>query len=89
MFLITPDGDGINDFFYLKYLDVIDGASNNKVTILNRWGDIVFKTENHNNQTQIFTGTSDSGKELPSGTYFYKIDFANGKSINGFIVLKR
>ncbi|MBX2899351.1 MAG: gliding motility-associated C-terminal domain-containing protein [Cyclobacteriaceae bacterium] len=70
-------------------MDVVQGAATNKVTILNRWGDIVFQIENYDNVSRIFTGLSDSGKELPSGTYFYKIDFAGGKAINGFIVLKR
>ncbi|HCZ37627.1 MAG TPA: hypothetical protein DHV26_17030, partial [Cytophagales bacterium] len=86
---ITPDGDGINDFLYIQYLDVVEGAANNKVTILNRWGDIVFQIENYDNLSRVFVGVTDSGKELPSGTYFYKIDFAGNKSINGFISLKR
>ncbi len=86
---VTPDGDGINDYLFIKYLDVVEGAANNKVTILNRWGDIVFQLENYDNVSRVFTGVTDSGKELPSGTYFYKIDFAGSKSINGFISLKR
>lgn len=86
---ITPDGDGINDFLYIQYLDVVEGAANNKVTILNRWGDIVFEIENYDNVSRVFAGQTDSGKELPTGTYFYKIDFASTKSINGFISLKR
>jgi gliding motility-associated-like protein len=86
---VTPDGDGINDYLYIQYLDVVEGAANNKVTILNRWGDIVFQIENYDNISRVFAGITDSGKELPSGTYFYKIDFAGSKSINGFISLKR
>ncbi|MBN8653723.1 MAG: gliding motility-associated C-terminal domain-containing protein [Cytophagales bacterium] len=86
---VTPDGDGINDYLFIKYLDVVEGAANNKVTILNRWGDIVFQIENYDNISRVFAGITDSGKELPSGTYFYKIDFAGSKSINGFISLKR
>lgn len=86
---ITPDGDGINDFLYIKYLDVVEGAANNKVTILNRWGDIVFQIENYDNASRVFAGITDSGKELPSGTYFFKIDFSGNKSINGFIALRR
>jgi len=86
---ITPDGDGVNDFLYIQYLDVVEGAANNKVTILNRWGDIVFERENYDNISNVFAGQTDSGKELPAGTYFYKMDFAGSKSINGFISLKR
>ncbi|MCC6836273.1 MAG: gliding motility-associated C-terminal domain-containing protein [Cytophagales bacterium] len=86
---VSPDGDGLNDFLYIKYLDVVEGASTNKVTILNRWGDIVFEIENYDNISRVFTGQTNSGKELPSGTYFYKIDFAQGSPMNGFISLKR
>lgn len=86
---VSPDGDGLNDFLYIKYLDVVEGASTNKVTILNRWGDIVFEMENYDNLSRVFVGQTNSGKDLPSGTYFYKIDFAQGSPINGFISLKR
>lgn len=86
---VSPDGDGLNDFLYIKYLDVVEGASTNKVTILNRWGDIVFEMENYDNVSRVFAGQTNSGKDLPSGTYFYKIDFAQGSPINGFISLKR
>ncbi|MBX2897447.1 MAG: gliding motility-associated C-terminal domain-containing protein [Cyclobacteriaceae bacterium] len=86
---ITPDGDGINDFLYIKYLDVIEGATNNKITILNRWGDVVYERTNYDNVSGVFAGQTSAGKELPSGTYFYKLDFPQGKSVNGFIALKR
>lgn len=87
---ITPDGDGLNDFLLIKYLDVVEGASKNKVTILNRWGDVVFEIDDYDNLSRVFTGQTNSGNDLPSGTYFYKIDFALSKSsINGFITLKR
>jgi gliding motility-associated-like protein len=87
---ITPDGDGLNDFLLIKYLDVVEGASKNKVTILNRWGDAVFEIDDYDNLSRVFTGQTNSGSDLPSGTYFYRIDFAQGKSpINGFITLKR
>jgi gliding motility-associated-like protein len=87
---ITPDGDGLNDFLFIKYLDVVDGADKNKVTILNRWGDAVFEIDDYDNLSRVFSGQTNSGSDLPSGTYFYRIDFAQGKSsINGFITLKR
>jgi gliding motility-associated-like protein len=54
------------------------GAAQNKVSIYNRWGDIVFEVQNYNNTDRSFTGLSNSGNELPSGNYFYKIEFASG-----------
>ncbi len=86
---VTPDGDGLNDFLFIKYIDVVEGAAKNKVTILNRWGDVVYEIEDYDNLSRIFSGQTNSGKDLPSGTYFYKIDFSQGSPISGFITLKR
>ncbi len=87
---ITPDGDGLNDFLFIKYLNVVDGADRNKVTILNRWGDVVFEIDDYDNLSRVFAGQTNSGNDLPSGTYFYKIDFVlSNSSINGYITLKR
>ena len=86
---ITPDGDGKNDFFYLKYLDVIENAQKNKVSIFNRWGDLVFEITDYNNIDRVFMGNSSNGSELPAGSYFYRIDLVSGKPITGYITLKR
>ena len=86
---LTPDGDGYNDFLFIKYIDVVEGAAQNRVMILNRWGDVVFDIENYNNIDRVFTGLSNNGKELPSGTYFYKIELSGNKPLTGFITLMR
>jgi gliding motility-associated-like protein len=86
---LTPDGDGYNDFMVIKYVDVVEGASQNKVTILNRWGDVVWDINDYNNIDKVFIGESNGGKELPSGTYFYKVELASGKLYTGYITLKR
>ena len=87
---ISPDGDGKNDFMLIKYIDVVEGADQNKVTILNRWGDVVFTISGYNNNDRVFSGLSNSGSELPSGTYFYKIEFSGGlESLNGYLTLIR
>lgn len=86
---ITPDGDGLNDILFIKYVDVVEGAAQNKVTIYNRWGDVVSEIDNYDNLSRVFAGQTNSGKDLPTATYFYKMDFSNGKSITGFITLKR
>lgn len=87
---ISPNGDGKNDIFYLQAIDASSGTADNKVTIYNRWGDVVFETTNYNNTTNVFKGLSKNGNELPSGNYFYKIVFPNGgKNLTGFLSLKR
>lgn len=85
---VTPDGDGKNDFMLLKYIDVVEGAQQNRVTIFNRWGDVVFEISDYNNDDKVFRGQSNSGDDLPSGTYFYKIEFAgNLEPLTGFLTL--
>lgn len=79
-----------NDVFYLQYIEIIDATKTNKVTIFNRWGDVVFDVENYDNANRVFRGLSNDGKELPSGIYFYKVVFGGGaKGMDGFISLRR
>lgn len=87
---LSPNGDGKNDFFEVKYIDLLPDARDNRVTILNRWGDIVFEVADYNNVDRVFSGRSNSGKDLPTGIYFYKIEFAHArKTVTGFLSLKR
>jgi gliding motility-associated-like protein len=86
---LTPNNDGYNDFLLIKYIGVVEGSEINRVRIFNRWGQVVFETENYDNTTRVFTGISNSGLELPDGTYFYSITLGNGKLYNGYLTLKR
>lgn len=64
----------------------------NRVSIFNRWGDKVFEVENYESGVpgKRFEGLSDSGKMLPTGTYFYKIEFDKSiKSLTGYLSLKQ
>jgi gliding motility-associated-like protein len=87
---ITPNGDGHNDFLLIKYIDAIEGASQNNVRIINRWGDVVFEVTDYNNEDRVFAGLSKNGNELPSGTYFYIIEYRSGrKAETGYLTLLR
>ncbi|MBX2895710.1 MAG: gliding motility-associated C-terminal domain-containing protein [Cyclobacteriaceae bacterium] len=87
---ISPGTDGKNDVFLIQYIDILPDTRDNRVTIYNRWGSIVFEVENYNNTTNVFRGLNTNGNELPSGTYFYKIAFASGRKIQtGYLTLKR
>lgn len=87
---LSPNGDGKNDSFYIQYIDLLPQTKNNRVLIFNRWGDLVWEAENYDNTENVFTGITSNGKDLPSGTYYYKIEFASDqKSLLGFISLKR
>jgi len=66
----SPNGDGQNDVFYIQGLE---NYPQNSLTIINRWGDIIYMAQPYNND---WDGTSNSGINLTSGqvtdgTYFY------------------
>jgi uncharacterized delta-60 repeat protein/gliding motility-associated-like protein len=87
---ISPDGNGKNDSWIIKYIDLLPDTKENHVTIYNRWGDAVFEADNYNNGSRSFTGTGKNGNELGTGTYFYKIEFSSGrKTLTGYLSLKR
>jgi gliding motility-associated-like protein len=86
---ISPNNDGLNDFFLIQNIQFLE--PNNKVTIYNRWGDKVFEMDNYDSASadRRFEGKQNSGKELPSGVYFYKVEFATGRpGLNGYLTLK-
>jgi gliding motility-associated-like protein len=86
---ISPGSDAMNPILDLKNIAFLDATKNNRVTIFNRWGDVVWEADNYDNVTRVFEGLNKNGSELPSGIYYYKITFVGGaKSRDGFISLK-
>lgn len=80
---ITPNGDNANEKFII---DNLNSFSGNKVTILDKWGNVVFEKENYQNE---FDGKK-NGKDLPFGSYIYIVDLNDGKKpLSGSIVLSR
>lgn len=61
--VFTPNGDWVNDQFVLNGI-----PSDFSITVLNRWGQTLFQTDNIN--TVFWDGTYD-GKNCPEGVYFY------------------
>ena len=87
---VAPNGNEANRILLLEFIDTNSQTQRNTVTIFNRWGDEVFRIEDYNNTTRVFNGLSSDGKELPTGTYFYKVEFESGKeAITGYLSLKR
>ena len=67
--VVTCNGDGLND--NLVFSDLIDDADlypNNSLVIVNRWGQKVYEAQPYSND---WCGESQSGDELPQGTYYY------------------
>jgi gliding motility-associated-like protein len=78
---ISPNGDGMNDFFDLRGLNV------EKLQIVNRYGVKVYEKSPYNNE---WDGMSENDEELPDGTYFYVIEFEEDtKPKAGWIYLIR
>ena len=81
---ISPNGDGINDFFVI---DGIERFNANTIEIFNRYGNIVFSKSPYDNN---FDGKSSSGGELPDGIYYYLLNFGVGyEPQTGYILIKR
>lgn len=72
--VITPNGDGTNDFFKIKN---IEHHPNTNVTIFDRWGIKVYENPNYNNEW--------NGAGVADGTFFYVIDVPDDKKYSGFI----
>lgn len=71
--VITPNGDGYNDALVIP---CIMGIGSVKLSVWNRWGLPVYEDENYQNNWEGTYG----GEPLPSGTYWYGIDFTNPDS---------
>lgn len=88
----SPNGDGINDQWQIVN---IHEFPNNKVLIFNRWGHKVYEIQGYNNADKAFDGVANNGSVigkdlLPAGTYYYIIDYGDGKeSVKGFLTLVR
>jgi len=80
--VFTPNGDGINDIFSpVKFQNI----SNAYLKIFNRWGQVIYETEN------IQDGWD--GEEYSQGVYFWQLSYTgtenNEKIEHGFVHLLR
>jgi gliding motility-associated-like protein len=70
--VVTPNGDGINDFFRINGLENFPGST---LTVFNRWGNKIYNSDNYNN---------DWAPDVNDGTYFYVINLSDGRKFSGF-----
>ncbi len=97
--VISPNNDGINDVFVIKNINNNPCYPKNFVEIYNRWGKVVYRAENYDNNSVVFEGFSNSasafnkGERLPDGTYYYMIkliDINNNISeLSGYLQILR
>ncbi|WP_369048665.1 Ig-like domain-containing protein, partial [Tenacibaculum sp. UWU-22] len=78
--IITPNGDGDNDTLVIQCIEDYPGST---LSIFNRWGNTVYTATDYKND---WSGTSNGRATiyeddlLPSGTYYYVLDFKDGKT---------
>ncbi|GAC1438193.1 MAG: hypothetical protein NVSMB63_01390 [Sediminibacterium sp.] len=70
----SPNGDGINDTWKIRYLESYPGAT---VDVFDRYGQTVFSAVGYDVE---WDGTL-KGKPLPVGTYYYIINPKNGRQL--------
>ena len=83
----SPNGDGINDTFQPILTDI--DFDTYELNIFNRWGDIIFKTEEYSDS---WDGTF-NGEPIIGGVYTYKINYKtrrgnDQKEIGQIILIK-
>lgn len=78
----TPNGDGYNDFWKIKDLDLFPEAA---ITIFNRYGKLLKQLNANSNGWNGKFNNSD----LPAGDYWFHLNFDDGKIVKGHFSLKR
>ena len=82
MNLITPNGDGYNDFWLVNDSTIVAPF---KVSIFGRNGKLVYSNDNYQND---WSGTY-NGNVLPQGAYYYVIEDNDGATFKGSITIIR
>ncbi len=84
--VITPNGDGINDYWNIA--DLLEVFPDNEVVVINRWGDEVFRQKNYGSAQSSKWNGFYKGEKLPDGTYYYLIKLNNiDKTVTGPITI--
>jgi gliding motility-associated-like protein len=63
--VLTPDGDAQNEVLYINCAEQYQSVD---IQVFNRYSQMVFEQKGYNN---LWAGTTDRGRELPDGPYFY------------------
>ncbi|WP_257666067.1 BspA family leucine-rich repeat surface protein [Parapedobacter tibetensis] len=68
---VSPNGDGINEYLMIE---AIQDYPENRVTIFNRNGTLLWEASGYDNNRVSFRGISTAQLLLPAGTYFYIVE---------------
>ena len=75
---ITPNGDGVNDFFIIQN---IEQFPSNELYIFDKSGNLVYHTEYYFNTWDA----KKDGKPLPEEMYYYVFDDGRGTMQTGYL----
>ncbi|MEY3397791.1 MAG: hypothetical protein RL220_385 [Bacteroidota bacterium] len=77
--IFTPVGSNeYNDTFVIEG---IEGFPKSKLTVYNRWGNIVYENDKYDNKWRA--------EDLPGGTYFYIFNRSDGENYSGYVMIVR
>ena len=76
--VITPNGDGLNDVFYIDNVALYPG---NSLTIFDRWGKQVYAARDYRNTW--------GGERAGPGTHYYLFRLADGTQYKGWFEIVR
>ncbi|SEL85225.1 MBG domain-containing protein [Parapedobacter koreensis] len=85
---VSPNGDGVNESLTIEG---IRDYPENRVTLFNRNGTIVWEASGYDNERIAFRGIGTGQLRVPAGTYFYMVEVKVGdtwKYDKGWFVLK-
>ena len=85
--VITPNADGYNDRWKIQNIEAYGDI---KITILNRWGDVLFTYSGnaYSDEANQWDGVY-MGQELPFGTYLYLLKLSDTDVRKGTITIVR
>jgi gliding motility-associated-like protein len=79
--VITPNGDGKNDYFKIKSL-----PGRIELIVINRWGITEYSNSDYKND---WDGKNDKGDDLKEDTYFIILNFERGMTRKGTVLIMR
>lgn len=81
---ITPNGDGFNDKWIVKNLQVF-GKEMTNVKVFDRYSYLIFE---QNTNTEIVWDGTIAGRPIPTSSYWYVITLPDGRTFTGWILVK-
>ena len=86
--LITPNNDGVNDFWEITNLHVYP---DHEVRVFNRWGTLVYRSSPYlNDWYGTWETDGGNGEFLPSATYYFIVEtnYGEGKMLRGALEIQ-